>query len=374
VSNKILFVDDEPAVLDGYRRILHKDFEIETSTSGEDALSLVSNQGPFAVIVSDMRMPAMNGVQFLSKVSSLANDTVRVVLTGYADFQSAMAAVNEGKLFRFLTKPCEGEVLKQCLVAALEQYRLITAEKDLLEKTLVGSIEVLTDVLSLASPVAFSRAKRLRRYVKAMNEKLNLPFIWKIEMAALLSQLGCITLTPEIIEKAHLGEHLNADQRAAFEKHPQIARDLLLKIPRLQDIAWIIAQERRPIGTYDSEATDDLKLASEVLRVAIAFDDFIAQRTGDMEAHERLRFNPHIPPRVLRSLSHLHPSRDQGDVRFVKISDLAVGMVLQEEVRTDSGILVVVRGQEITYPLVARLTNFYRQNSIPGKFLVSLPV
>ena len=121
MADKILFVDDEPAVLDGYRRSLYKEFRIETATCGSDALDLVANSGPYAVVVSDMRMPGMDGVRFLSQVRSVSPDSVRVILTGYADFQSAMNAVNEGAVFRFLTKPCEFLALKSALTGCLER-------------------------------------------------------------------------------------------------------------------------------------------------------------------------------------------------------------------------------------------------------------
>jgi DNA-binding NtrC family response regulator len=152
MNEKILFfVDDEPAVIDGYRRTLHQEFHPETANNGQDALAALKSNGPYAVVISDMRMPCMDGVTLLSRVRDLSPTTVRVILTGHADLQSAMNAVNEGHIFRFLTKPCESDVLKKTLTTCLVQYRLITAEKELLENTLMGAIKVLTDVLSLAT-------------------------------------------------------------------------------------------------------------------------------------------------------------------------------------------------------------------------------
>src|SRR5829696_4359 len=135
---KILCVDDERNVLEAYQRSLRKEFHIEIATSGAEGLAAVESQGPYAVIVSDMRMPGMDGIRFLAKVKEKAPDSVRIMLTGNADQQTAIEAVNEGNIFRFLTKPCPPETLAKALSAGLQQYWLVVAEKELLEKTLSG--------------------------------------------------------------------------------------------------------------------------------------------------------------------------------------------------------------------------------------------
>ncbi|MFH1417727.1 MAG: response regulator, partial [Planctomycetota bacterium] len=136
MSKKILCVDDDPNILNAYRRGLRRLFEIETAEGGAEGLEAIASQGPFAVVVSDMRMPGMDGIQFLTAVKKRAPESVRIMLTGNADQQTAMDAVNEGSIFRFLTKPCPPEHLAKALTAGIEQYRLITAEKELLGKTL----------------------------------------------------------------------------------------------------------------------------------------------------------------------------------------------------------------------------------------------
>src|SRR5579864_8815 len=129
MNGKILFVDDEPEVLKGYKRILRGDFQLSTALSGEDALAEIGKKGLYEVVVSDMKMPGMNGIQLLSQVRAVAPQTIRVVLTGHADIETAMTAVNEGAVFRFLTKPCPAGVLKKTLTACLMQYQLVTAGK-----------------------------------------------------------------------------------------------------------------------------------------------------------------------------------------------------------------------------------------------------
>lgn len=136
MTERILCVDDEPHILEAFQRQFREQFAIETAVGGERALAAIAEHGPFAVVVSDLRMPDMDGIRLLSTIRERAPETVRILLTGYADLQAAIEAVNAGHIFRFLTKPCPSETLAKALEAGLAQYRLITAEKALLEQTL----------------------------------------------------------------------------------------------------------------------------------------------------------------------------------------------------------------------------------------------
>src|ERR1700677_1380869 len=147
MSERILFVDDEPNVLEGIRRTLRKQGEIYTAASGAEGLRVLSESAPFALVVSDMRMPAMNGAQFLARVREHAPDTVRMILSGQADLQATIAAVNEGGIYRFLSKPCPSDQLLLAVQDGLEQHQLIVAEKVLLEQTLSGAVTMLIEIL-----------------------------------------------------------------------------------------------------------------------------------------------------------------------------------------------------------------------------------
>jgi len=131
---KILFVDDEPSALEGFTRTLHGKFDIRTAISGGEGLVRIGEEGPFAVVVSDMRMPGMSGGDFLAEVRRIAPQTVRMLLTGYADMHSAMDAVNRGQILHFLTKPCPRDVLIAALNSGLDQYHAAVEEKSLVDK------------------------------------------------------------------------------------------------------------------------------------------------------------------------------------------------------------------------------------------------
>jgi signal transduction histidine kinase len=129
----VLCVDDEPLAVEGISNVLRKRFEVVTATSGAAGLAAFREKGPFQVVLSDFQMPGMNGAAFLRQAQELAPDTTRMLLTGKAGFDDAMQVINEGYIFRFLSKPCPPEVLIQALDAGVEQHRLRTADRQLLE-------------------------------------------------------------------------------------------------------------------------------------------------------------------------------------------------------------------------------------------------
>ncbi|HTR24703.1 MAG TPA: HD domain-containing phosphohydrolase [Terriglobales bacterium] len=380
MADKILFVDDEPAVLDGYRRTLHRDFEVDTAVGGEQGLSAIESNGPYAVVVSDMRMPLMNGAQFLARVKQTVPDTVRMLLTGHADLTVAMDAVNEGNIFRFLTKPCEKDTLSKAMTAGIVQHRLVTAEKELLENTLMGSIKVLTDVLSAVSPEAFGRSMRITRCVRHLVNKFALPSPWRFEAAAMLSQLGCVTLDPELTQAAYLGNNLSPEDKAHYDEHPRVARDLLVTIPRLEPIAWMISQQFIKDANGDAppvpaSSSDAMRFGAKLLKLAVAYDDLRMQGMTEENAIARLRHRAgEFGGEVIDAMADMKSESGRTELRKVLTSKLAAGMILQQEIRNKAGMLVVAKGQEVTHALLLKLVNFSRAGTIAKEVMALVPV
>jgi response regulator RpfG family c-di-GMP phosphodiesterase len=379
MSKKILFVDDEPGVLEGYRRLLHKEFSVETVLSAEEGLAAIAAAGedPYAVIVSDMRMPKMDGAQFLARVRIVSPDSVRIALTGYADIQTASHAVNEGALFRFLTKPCEKEVLAKALTAGLLQHGLVVAERELLEKTLRGSVKVLTEVLSLVNPAAFSRGVRIGKYVQHMVKEMQLNTPWQFEIAGMMSQLGCVTLDTQTIEAVYAGKRLSAEEQARYDTHASVAEGLLSNIPRLEAVAHMIAKQDS--APPSSPAGIDLKrdpvaLGAQILKVAIAYDQLLSGGTSHQESLTNLRSRPEQFARlVVDALANLQMEPGRMEARTCTLSELECEMVLQEDVRTADGTLLIAKGTKVSHAVLARLQNFLHREPIPGTVQVHVP-
>jgi len=376
MADKILLVDDDCNILDGFRRSLSREFLLETASSGQEALNLATDNGPYAVVVSDMRMPGMDGIQLLSAIKAQFPDTIRVMLTGNTDTETAINAINEGSIFRFLNKPSSKEVMAKTLTAALMQYRLVTAEKQLLEQTLTGAIQVLTEVLSLVNPAAFSRAERARRYIHHVVTSMKLGNPWQYEVAAMMSQLGCVTLPTETIDAVYAGEKLSSDEQAQYDAHPHVACDLLSKIPRLEPIAWMIEHQNQPLsepGPGDSQ-TADIRRGAQLLRLTLAYERLIHNGTSRTEAaHILSRQNKNFTPMFFEALVDLDPNAEEGEIRACRIQDLLPGMIFQQEIRTQDGALLVSKGQEATSPLLLKLGNFHARRMISGSVTVSMP-
>lgn len=247
VQEKILFVDDDQNILDAFQRNFRREYDVEVASSARDAATVIARKGPFAVVVSDMRMPGLDGVQFLTRLKEISPDTVRIMLTGYADVQASIAAVNSGSVFRFLTKPCSAQHMKRVLEDALEQYRLVISEKQLLEQTLSGTVKVLSELLALVNPDAYGRANRIHRLVRQMALHLGMTKTWEIENAALLSQIGCMLLPASAIQRITQGEPLDPETQQVYDMHPMIAADLLGHIPRLDNVREMIAYQENAL-------------------------------------------------------------------------------------------------------------------------------
>jgi response regulator RpfG family c-di-GMP phosphodiesterase len=376
MAEKILLVDDDANILDGYRRSLGREFQMETALGGKEGLRLAAESGPYAVVISDMRMPEIDGLQLLSGVKAQWPETIRIMLTGNADIETAINAINEGSIFRFLSKPCSKEVMAKTLTAALLQYRLVTAEKQLLEQTLSGSIQVLTEVLSLVNPAAFGRAERARRYIHHVVTSMNLGHPWQYEVAAMMSQLGCVTLPAETIDAVYRGEKLTPAEQAQYDAHPRVAYDLLSKIPRLEPIAWMIDHQNAPLskaGPGDPQSSD-IRRGAEILRLTLAYEKLIHKGHSRTEAAHTLSLqNKNFSPDFFQALVALDPNAEEGEIRKCRIEDLALGMIVQQEVRTSDDVLLVSKGQEITTPLLLKLKNFHARRLIAKDVTISLP-
>jgi response regulator RpfG family c-di-GMP phosphodiesterase len=375
MSEKVLFVDDEPILLQGYQRLLHKEFQVATAVGGEAALTMIQHLGPFGVVLSDMRMPGMNGIEFLLKVKKLSPDAVRIMVTGVAELQTAIDAINEGSIFRFLSKPSKKETLVKTLTDSLAQHRLLCAEKELLEKTLRSTVYVLTEVLSVVSPAAFSRAMRVRRYVQHVITRLELGSPWKFEVAALLSQLGCVTLAPDTIDSVYAGRELSPQEQSQYVNHPKVARDLLKNIPRMEPIAWMIAhqnEELPPDLELNQRELVEMRLGAQIIRAALTFDTLLRRRHSRVEAaHYLTKTCTGLDKKIIEAMVELEPETTGTRVRTVHVDALLNGMTLDQDVRAENGVLVAAKGQEITPPLLLKLRSYLSKGAITGEVTVS---
>lgn len=353
---RILCVDDEENVLEALRDTLRRGFEVHTATGATAALAMLRKEpDAYAVVLSDMRMPGMFGSEFLREARTVAPDCVRMLLTGYADVDSAIRAVNDAQLFRFLTKPCEPEQLQRACIAALAQHRLLTAERVLLEQTLRGSVHALVEVLALASPAAFGRAGRVRSYVRKLADAVDLRDAWEVEVAAMLAHIGAVTLPPETAEKLYAGEVLSSGERAMVDRLPEFPPRLLGSIPRLEGVIAILDAQRQVSGPTNGAHPPR---GAEVLRIAVAYEELESSGLTDSVALGAMRGRRCYDAELLDAFSRaVGVGRSSPVVRELPLTELRPGMTLADDVRGTTGGLLVARGHTVTDQLVERLAN-----------------
>jgi response regulator RpfG family c-di-GMP phosphodiesterase len=378
---RILCVDDEPNVLDGLARTLRSHYVVEIATEGKVALDLIRTAESFAVVMSDQRMPQMTGTQFLAHARALAPASVRVLLTGQADVGSAIAAVNEGNIFRFLTKPCATDVLLKALDACCEQHRLVTAEKVLLEQTLHGSIKALVDILSLANPMAFGRATRVRQSVEQLMTHFQIRERWPLEVAAMLSQIGCVTLPTATIDKLYKGELLNRVEQEMVDRMPAVAEKCLSNIPRIDSVREILRQSSRQFAKAkqrsDAALEEEIPWGSRALKVALDFD---LLESGENHSDHPIAImrgrTGWYDPQILDVFAAMRGNpQDKSQMLELAIRDVMVGMTFGEDLKSGKGVLLIARGQEVTPTLLERMRNFSSELAIrePVRMLLDNP-
>ena len=271
MTEKVLFVDDDPNLLASCERNFRNKFQVETADGGEAALEKIASRGPFAVVVSDRQMPRMDGILFLSLIKDRAPDTVRIMLTGNADMEGAIKVVNEGNIFRFLTKPCSALILGMAIQDALAQYRLVTAEKELLNKTLSGSINLLADMLSMTEPQSFGREQTVRNLIASVTKKFPTGNAWEIPLAFMLAPIANATIPPELLIRARAGGILSKVEEQIVSELPETAARLVANVPRLEGVARIVRYSHKHddgTGTPpDAVKGEALPLGARLLKI-----------------------------------------------------------------------------------------------------------
>lgn len=355
---RILCVDDEPRVLDSLVLTLRREYDVQIAISGEAALDMLKNSGPFAVICSDMRMPAMNGAALLKTVMQLYPEITRILLTGEPGRDAAVDAVNEGQIFRFLTKPCPPDRLKAALEAAVKHHELIIAERILLEETVIGCINALVDVLAIANPIAFGRANRVKRTAKEFAAALGFGSFWQLEAAAMLSQIGYLALSVDLVEKLYYGQQLTTDEQTQAAAVPQVAQRLLAHIPRLEPVLQILAALDKPIEL--SQRQDAVAMGARILSLVLDYDAFIAQGVTTEVAVGALRnrIDKHDPALIAKLVECIGAGAAENEVRQIQLRMVRAGMTIMDDLRSEFGVLLVPRGFEVTESFCERMRNF----------------
>lgn len=359
---RILCVDDEARVVEGLTLHLRKEYEVHTALSGSEGLRVLRAMGGAAVVISDMRMPEMDGATFLHHVMHFFPDATRMLLTGEPGRDAAIAAVNTAQIFRFLTKPCPPDQVKAAVEAGVMQYRMVTTERTVLKETLVGCIRALVDVLAITNPVAFGRASRIKHLAMEFAEGIGRREFWQLEAAAMLSQLGYLSLPPELVEKLYYGEFLSPEEKILASGAPEIATKLLGNIPRLEPVTEILAALNSSDVHMAQLGDGPIGAGARILALVTDYYALVTQGHAANVALQRLRarggrYGEELLDQFTRHLGAEAeaPRTETGEILLRSVKP---GMVIMQDVRTEMGTLLVPRGFEVTGVFLERIRHF----------------
>ncbi len=373
-ADRVLLVDDDTNLLSAMRRQLHNKFFLDTAASAVEGFALLKNSDPYGVIICDMQMPVCNGLQFLTKTIEISPLSVRLMLTGSIDQETATKAINQAQVYRFLKKPCDNATVEAEINNALNYYKVQMLEKDLLEKTLVGSVSVLVEIITAAHPREFQLAQRVREELTHVCQALHYEHSWTATMAALLLPLGMLLNTGGRTEP--ITSQVIAEKSAS----------MLRKIPRLSAMTDVITAIALPVSRSHELPGGEIPYESRLLRIlydlltleAIGKPRSLALRmlmntTGIYDSHilEELaaHYAPHIvtyseitaepairvPQRDLSALNAKQEEPELGMSIMVSVSELLAGDVLVEPMIAMDGSLLLDPGHVITEANLNRL-------------------
>ncbi|MFT3829571.1 MAG: response regulator [Opitutaceae bacterium] len=384
MNKRILFVDDDPNLLAGLARSLRKLLEFDTALGGPEALQKIAQSGPYAVIVADQTMPGMNGVELLEAVRECAPDTVRLMLTGNADQRSAVEAVNRGAVFRFLNKPCPPEILVPALETALKQHELQVTERELIEGTLTGSVQVMSEVLGMVAPDALGRGQRLRESMGTFARHLDLEPVWEYEVAALLSPIGYASLPIIVLRKLSAGTALDPAETSLVRRVPEVGSALVSSIPRFAPIAQIILYQAKDFtGTgvpADSVAGSDIPVGARMLRIlndrlTLELEGVVKQNALVTMRNRTGSYDPGLVEKCFECFPTFLSNALSSDVPVVyrQVDELVPGHVLVSDIKLGGDVTLVASGERLTKMVIQRIANAATLGQIKGPFPVQEP-
>ncbi len=273
-SEKILIVDDELAALSVIQRSLNKKFNIQFTDSAKKGLEILK-RNTFAVVISDLQMPGMDGIDFLIKVSEFAPDTIRMLLTGHAELETSIRAVNEVNIYRFLSKPCTAKILERAIQAGLRHYHLIQTEREYyaLKKwteSLGGLIQAFVRLIEAKDPYTAGHQFGVSQFSVAIAQSLGFStqVVEQIRMAAMVHDIGKIYVPVEFLNKPG---HLNLSEWNIVKMHPQIGYDILSPIGFPFPMHEIVLQHHeRMDGSGYPKGLKEAEICVEAKVIAVA--------------------------------------------------------------------------------------------------------
>jgi putative nucleotidyltransferase with HDIG domain len=343
---KIMLVDDDPANLRLLERLFREDYQVLTASSGAEALRLLE-QHDVALLITEQHLPGMTGIELLKQATSLRPHMVRIILTGHADLEALVEAINCGQVYRYVRKPWDGQDLRLTASRALQHYETNRSRHELeaankrLSRRLCemtqGVVRTIVDTLEAKDYHVYGHARRVSGYAVAIGRRMRLsaPLLEELSLAALVHDVGKIGTPDQILLKPAA---LTDEERTAVRLHAERGSRLLASIPEMEEVAAAVLHHHEDYdgsGYPEGLAGEHIPVASRVIRVADAYDAMTSPRpfrnalSHETAVEELLRgagtrFDPEVVRAFcgLEALAKIRRAVAQGDFgsRFLSVA------------------------------------------------------
>ena len=357
---RVLFVDDDENLLKALRRSIRNTIDMRTATSAVEGLRMLDKSGPFSVVVVDNNMPRIDGVALLQKVKESFPDTIRVMFTGNSDQATAARAVNEGNVFCFLTKPCPTETLLEKIDEAHAAHLKILEDRKIREDTLMGSVKLMSDMLSVTYPQAYARSRLVQRWARQAALSMDLKEIWDLKVASMLWPISETRMSPQLVARKNSGQALTKDELVKLVDANRTMVNMLSAIPRLKSVSQLILMS----NTHFISSMPDAKRGLEARLLQILIDLSVrmdpADSTDLKAAFDALESSgtdyDMALLSALRTVLDRDPKADAATTALnLFIRELRRGDVLIEDLRDANGTILLAAGQSLTDTFISTL-------------------
>ena len=416
----VLCVDDEPSILSALKRVLRsEDCKVLQAGSGTEALALLE-QHPVDVVVSDMRMPGMDGAELLAQVRARWPTTSRILLTGYADMKATIAAINEGQIYRYIHKPWDETELRLTVRQAAERQMLerernalqaltqvqneelrslntglelrvqertseLRQANDLLRRNYLTSIKIFSNLMELRSGVLAGHGKRCAHLARKVATAMGMPedAVQDVFVAGLLHDVGFMALPDAILSKP-VGK-LTAADLASYQRHPTLGAQSFMALDDHQAVADLIrTHHERFDGTgYPGQLQgEQIPLGSRILGVVDTYDDLThGHLTGvaltEAEARTLLQHGrgTQFDPEVIDVFLHITQAEKPKVARLEPVTPehLQPGMALGKDLLSKEGVLLLSAGHVLSADMISRIRKYEKTEGLNLTLDVRVP-
>ncbi len=370
MNSRILLLDLQGGSLSARVSGLGSDHETVVSTDPAEAVVLLGQSPPFSVVIcncDNRDQTSSASIAFLAEAFEHATKTTRILMAPRDRADVIFEAVNRDHIFAFLTEDSSSESFLHTIEAAENQHAAAIAELELLDKTLNGSLHLLTEVLSIAAPPQFSQSQKLREYAHQIGVELKLKNLWELETAAMLAPLGYVTLPAALLKKVNAAEELTSDEQQIVGRLPATTSHLISHLPRLEGVAEMIRYQNKDYNgrgfPNDTCVGDQIPIGGRILKVLNDLLDLEAKKKFKPVALAMMKdrfgvYDPAVLDAAYTCLVLKGTTPDMEGIQGLSAADVKAGQLLMANAETKDGLVILSAGIRISKLALERLRNY----------------